>query len=52
MYCHVYYSSLRHVIYKKIPKIVIGILLLEVAKIIDVYSKAVVEYDCNRMRQI
>ena len=36
---------------KKIPKIVIGILLLEGAKIIDVYSKAVVEYDCNRMRQ-
>jgi len=30
---------------------VIRIWLLEVANIIEVYSKAIVEYDCKRMRQ-
>jgi len=36
---------------KKYQRTVIEILLLEGAIIIDVYSKAIVENDCNRMRQ-
>ena len=36
---------------EKCQRAVIRILLLEVEKIIEVYNKAIVEYDCNRMRQ-
>jgi len=35
----------------KFQRAVIRILLLEGAKIIEVCSKAIIEYDCNRMRQ-
>jgi len=35
---------------EKCQRAVMRILLLEVAKI-DVYSKVIVEHDCNRMRQ-
>jgi len=36
---------------EKCQRAVIRIFLLEGATIIEVYNKAIVEYDCNRMRQ-
>jgi hypothetical protein len=35
----------------KIQGVLIRILYSEVARIIEVYSKAIVENECNRMRQ-
>jgi len=47
-----HYSSFCLIIFiEKYQSAVIRILLLDVAKIIKVYSKANVECDCNRMRQ-
>jgi hypothetical protein len=51
MLCHIYYDSLSDDIYQKCQRAVIRILLLEDAKIIEVYSKAIVVYDRNRMKQ-
>jgi hypothetical protein len=39
------------ILIQKCHRAVIRSLLLESAKIIEVYSKATDEYDCNRMRQ-
>jgi len=49
MLCHVYYSSLRDDIYRKMAKI--RNLLIEFAHIFQIYYKTVVEYEGNRMRE-